>query len=112
LALRGAAVAVALLALILGILLSASPEGPVTPDGGTAVKAPAPAETVWTDAGDPAARSVFFGLPGAVLQDGGQDVLFETEIVPNPKGVDVPGEENFPLYEMKPVLDAEICADF
>lgn len=90
-------------------------DGPETPDGSTTPGGAPP--TVVAPAAPPVAvpepgLPVSFDLPGAAVLNGGNDLLSETRIVPDAKNAERGGGADFPLFEMTPVPDAEVCADF
>ncbi|MHC5037187.1 MAG: anti-sigma factor family protein [Planctomycetota bacterium] len=112
-AFRAAAAAAAVAAIIIGVLVLTSPKAP-SPEKARSEESAAPSVSDSSPAESvtlltPGAR-VSYGLPAVALENGGQDVLFEAEIIPDPKTASA--KEDFPLFETKPVPDVEVCADF
>jgi len=60
----------------------------------------------------PAGAPVVFDLAGTGLVGSGGGHIAEAEIVPDPGRDSGSAASDFPLFEMKPIDEAEICADF
>ncbi|MHC4597405.1 MAG: hypothetical protein ACYS47_00215 [Planctomycetota bacterium] len=53
-----------------------------------------------------------FGLADTAPAEEGMDVLLEIDVVPEPKRPQGTEEDDFPLQEVIPVSEVEVCADF
>ncbi|GEM_PF-2840167 len=115
--LRGAATAAAVALLLAGILYSTAPPAHERPGA-------EPAEAGAGRAGglspDPASEPLLVAPSGAPVRFGlsqtepaseDRDVLLERTVVPDPKENGRPGEREYTLSEMRPVLEAEISTD-
>ena len=110
----GAAAAVVGL-LFAGMLLTGKPDSPekgAARGDGAASAEKTDVEETPTVVLPPVEGTPFFGLEDTAPQDSGEGFLVEIDVVPDPATAKKGEEDRFPLSEMEPVSDIEVCADF
>lgn len=114
LAVRLSAAAAVLACMVVAVALTANQSSPAR-EGGPAGNAPGIVTTGPTSPSEvlaPLEGNEVFGLHHAGAPEEAGDLLREIQVIPDPKSSEGSEKGDFPLREMLPVTDVEVCADF
>ncbi|MHC4779752.1 MAG: anti-sigma factor family protein [Planctomycetota bacterium] len=114
LAIRLSAAAAVVACMVVAVALTVGDSAPVKPGrtGETALPSIETEKSPGVEVLVPLEGTEVFGLHHAGPPEEVGDLLREIEVVPNPRSSEGSEKGDFPLQEMLPVTDVEVCADF